>query len=106
MGTSTDGILAFGVDFGDEDCFDETLPEELREILEKTEGLEDYLIECSGIGEWSEDFTAEENSEYWDKRQKVIKDAPVEEVTHCSYDYPMTILRFPALFAGPVAVIR
>ena len=95
MGTSTDGILAFGVNFGDEDDFEETCPSRLAEILQSEDGLEDYIVESSGIGQWSEDFTSEESEGYWSRRVDILKDSPVEEVMHCSSDYPMTILAVP-----------
>lgn len=68
MGVSTNGILAFGIDFEEEveaECITE---------------FEDWLLEQSG-------------GEYGSPEHKMMEDeCPVEVVRHCSGDYPMHIV--------------
>lgn len=70
MGVSTDGILVFGIDLG----------EELPEFLEEFEDT------------WW-DFTDSISGETDYKKRSAFRDKfPVDLVRYCSYEYPMYIL--------------
>lgn len=79
MGQSTDGILAFGVDFGED--------------IEMPWGddFEEYLHEEASLI-WKSGMSDEESSKYFAACRKVEAACPVEVVIHCSLDYPMYIL--------------
>lgn len=93
MGVSTDAILAFGFDLGDEE--DVTLAErfgaeedddsfDFDEWIGKQAGAV-YPAGYAGIN--SPEYVA-----YYEKLQAAIAACPVEVITHCSYDYPMHFL--------------
>lgn len=91
MGTSTNGILAFGVDFGSAEEGD--MPEWLETILQSSEdGFDDFIAAEAGIGDWSEAMSEAENDAYWTRHREAIANCPVEYVVHCSADYEMVIL--------------
>lgn len=70
MGVSTDGILVFGIDLG----------EELPEFLEEFEDVWwDFTNSISGETEY-------------EKRSEFRKNYPLDLVTYCSHEYPMYIL--------------
>ena len=73
MGVSTNAILAFGIDLGEEQPW----PDDDDDKYEDWEG---YLCFLAGL--------AYDNST-WPEMEKVIKASPVTMETHCSYDYPM-----------------
>lgn len=77
MGTSTDAILVYGIECGEE---------EPPEFMDGYDDFDDYLNSLSGLpkyGEPGHDFAA----------QRAYRDAfPVSMTLHCSYDYPMYIL--------------
>lgn len=81
MSVSTDGILVFGIDLGEERpdfLYDEENEEELE--------FDDYLYSLSGLPQWGEpDFN-------WDFMRDYLKDQRVDMTLHCSYNYPMFIL--------------
>ncbi|HEY5851270.1 MAG TPA: hypothetical protein VIT62_10960 [Lysobacter sp.] len=82
MGTSTNAILAFGFDIGEE-LPDSLLPEDEDEFFD----FEEWL--CGRLGlEWSEG----RDDDYWLKRRAAIEAFPVDLVAHCSGDYPMYFL--------------
>lgn len=75
MGVSTNGILVFGIELG----------EELPEFLEDFDDTWwDFTDSISGV--------ADDDSERWEKRRDFRDNFPVELVSHCSYEYPMYIL--------------
>jgi hypothetical protein len=78
MGGSTDAIIAFGFDLGEE------LPESLMTDADDGESFDwwNWLDIYLGLGE-------EEN---YNVRSNARKSFPVEFITHCSYDYPMYFL--------------
>lgn len=79
MGVSTDGILAFGVDF-DEDAPD----------IFKVDGEVDFesaITKMAGYPSFEED-----PDNYFDNQKKALSLVPVELVMYCSYDCPMYIL--------------
>lgn len=82
MGQSTDGILVFGVDLGEE------LPEFLQDIEDEDgEGTFDALLcQKAGIPQYGE-----EGYDYHAKAAFLEKQ-PLAMITHCSGDYPMYIL--------------
>lgn len=85
MGQSTNAILFFGIDLGE----DAELPwlAEDSEHEECEEFLADKLVpnrpDCDYEGN-EELFDV-----YWDKRHAVVKDLGCAVATHCSCDYPM-----------------
>ena len=77
MGTSTDAILVYGIECG-EDC--------VPEFMEGFDDFDDYLDDLSGLPKWGEaghDFV----------KQKAFRESfPVSMTMHCSYEYPMYIV--------------
>lgn len=74
MGTSTDAIIAYGFDIG----------EEKPAFLEGVEDsdLGNYLVKKAGLPEDTP----------WQKRAELEKTCPVEIIEHCSGEYPMYFL--------------
>lgn len=106
MGQSTDAILCFGVDFGDEHEF----PWETEE-----EYFEDWFYNLHGLSTdalwaeyhaWAEEQGGASWREYeqvcpswkdalndlYEQRKEALKSCPIEFVRHCSGDYPMWIV--------------
>lgn len=90
MGVSTDAILAFGFDLGEE------LPESLVGEDGDSGGFEfeEWLKTKAGIvypeghaGIKSPAYTA-----YYEAGKALVEACPVDLITHCSYDYPMYFL--------------
>lgn len=79
MGTSTNAILVYGFEVGDED--------ETPEFLEEFEGdFDEFLNDLSGLPKYGEKgHSFSDQSAYRDK-------CPADLTIHCSYDYPMYIL--------------
>ena len=102
MGQSTNGIICYGVDLGEE------LPwvanSETWGKLEEhgfDEGDNDDEIMAHLLGglpifksehESGSDAWGEELSEYWEKRDHILEESGIKLVRHCSGDYPMYIL--------------
>jgi hypothetical protein len=89
MGVSTDALMAFGFDLGEE------LPESFTAYLgddENGEGFEadEFLLRDydAGIPEWTPDGPPD----YWHKRSEALGKLPVEIIAHCSGEYPMYFL--------------
>jgi hypothetical protein len=87
MGVSTDGILCFGIDLG-EDIEDYA---ELARIFEEFDGdAEDYFASLAGVPEYgAPDFPG------YKERDRRIAALPISLVRHCSGEYPMHILTIP-----------
>jgi hypothetical protein len=89
MGISSDGILVFGIDLG----------EETPGFLYKDEDTEfdefgEFLLHEAGEPRWDhEDYNV-----YKARLQRVQEEVGVELVMHCSYDYPMYILAVPGTY--------
>ena len=86
MGVSTDAILAFGFDLGEE------LPESLmgdNEHFDFDEWFESQVFDVSPPDH--EDYQRDW-PEYWQAKRSAIAALPYEVITHCSYDYPMYFL--------------
>lgn len=78
MGVSTDAILAFGFDLGDE------LPDALIRMDEDAD--ESWEFEAwleSRLGVTDDDYKV---------RRAAVQAFPFDLITHCSYDYPMYFL--------------
>lgn len=73
MGVSTNGMLYFGFQIGDED--------EKPEWLEGFDDFDDFLVAKAGLSDAP-----------YEDRAKVIHECPADLHTFCSYDYPMHIL--------------
>lgn len=85
MGQSTNAIMAFGFDLGEE------LPESFTYEDEDGEfEMDKFLAQDFGIDmpEW----TPGVGSEFFDKERAAISKIPVEIIDHCSGDYPMHFL--------------
>lgn len=86
MGVSTDAILAFGFDLGDD------LPGKLGEYLASYEDgyfdFEEFIATTCGVGpdEW-EKYTAAKTA--------ALENCGAEITTHCSHDYPSYFLHVP-----------
>jgi hypothetical protein len=77
MGQSTDAIIAFGVDLG----------EELPEFLEEFDGeFDEFLASISGLPKWGEPGHS------YEAHEAFAKAFPVTIIYHCSGDYPMYVL--------------
>jgi len=88
MGQSTDGILVFGIDLGEE--YPESLLDEDGDEIE----LDDLLAKEAGLPAWNE-VPDNESSTYYKKKREVVDNAPVCLIRHCSCDYPMYIIGIP-----------
>lgn len=83
MGISSNGVLAFGFDLGED--LSET---GLKPDDEGDWEFEDLIAKEAGIEPWSEN-AAEDR---YDRKKTAIAACPVDLVQHCSFDYPMYIL--------------
>lgn len=81
MSQSTDGIIAFGFDAGEESPVEHLLGEEFDD-------LDDLLASEAGISPWDHNS----GKDYWKKKEAALAETPVELIHHCSGDYPMYIL--------------
>jgi len=88
MGTSTDAIIALGINLGGMEG--DGLPPLIESLLEvMDDDFSEYELSVYEGGlEWKDDFTVEEKKEYYDKRRQLLADYPVEIIAHCSGDYP------------------
>jgi hypothetical protein len=89
MGVSTDAILAFGFDLGEE------LPEALLEVLAEDSyfTFEDFVLKLAGLVAPDYDkIGLPEWDDYRSAKSKAITEFPVEIVRHCSGSCPMYFL--------------
>lgn len=76
MGVSSNGILVFGIDLGEEE----------PDFLEGQDGFDSYLNGLSGLPSWGE-------AGHSFKDQQAFRDScPADMTLYCSYEYPMFIL--------------
>ena len=80
MGISSNGLLAFGIDFGEE------LPEPFEGYDEFD--LDEIIAYEGGLPIYLESMTDEEAKAYFARKQEIVEASPVEHVMHCSYEYP------------------
>ena len=96
MSRSSDGILAFGIDLGAKDEWEdwaEFMPRDLAEAFAGDCEFENWLACEAGLGEYDhEGMTESERTAYFAKLRETKEACPVEEVLHCAYDYGMRIL--------------
>lgn len=78
MGQSTDAILVYGFEIGEED--------ETPEFMGDFEDFQDYLEDQSGLPKYGEPGHS------FDAHREYRKSCPADLVSHCSGDYPMHIL--------------
>jgi len=97
MGVSTDAILCWGINLG------EDLPWEEKAVeLGYESGSDDEFLAFMFCGvekpkeEWVEGGENENYSAYWKAKREALEEYGVELVGHCSYDYPMYILAMAA----------
>lgn len=96
MGVSTNGILFYGIDLGEDFEYDrEALPftdEQYGVWEEDGKEWEDLWAALHGVFGPSVEY-GEENKEvfhaYWDKKGELEKTSPCEVDLHCSYEYPI-----------------
>jgi hypothetical protein len=87
MGTSTDGILFFGIDLGE--CgflWEEWLEEN------ETDDIDMYVAFRLGVKEPQCEYseaTKSEYNKYFGAKRAVLKESGCSIEYHCSYDYPM-----------------
>ena len=74
MGVSSDGMLYFGFEVGEED--------QKPDWLEDYDDLDDFIVAKSGLPDDAP----------YEARRKVIEACPAELQLYCSYDCPMYIL--------------
>lgn len=94
MGTSTNGILAYGIDLGEDFGFDYDEPQPAWIDDEDDEAPETVLLAANGFTEPEPDITTDRDGwRSWRSRQRdAKKDLGVELVHYCSGDVPMYIL--------------
>lgn len=94
MGVSTDAILAFGFDLGDDE------DRSIAEVFNAPEGDDDGFDFDEWVGQkagaiYPEGHAGIDSPEYVaysTKKREAVDSCPVELITHCSYDYPMYFL--------------
>lgn len=90
MGISTDGLLIFGFDLGEEFPKGIYGSEEEYEDCED-HNLEDVIADKAGL-KYREDFTDEEAKVYFAKKRDLEATCPISIEYHCSYECPMYII--------------
>jgi len=91
MGQSTDAVLFFGFDLGEDFALpwkqggDDDLSWE--EAYAEKKGLE-YPRHLSGLSEWTEEQSKEYRA-YSEKKSEIVKAVGVDVSSHCSCEYPM-----------------
>jgi hypothetical protein len=88
MSTSTDAIIAFGFDLGDE----EDLPEQLRELLAEHEHETDECLAADHGIELPQYATGCDYKEYSAGRESALARLKIDLIPHCSGDYTMYFL--------------
>lgn len=83
MTTSTDAILAYGFDLG----------EDRPEFLDGYEDFEDFIVEQARlIMPETDDYKDPAWKAYWQAKREAVAAYPIELITHCSCEYPMYFL--------------
>jgi hypothetical protein len=91
MGVSTNAILFWGIELGEEN----PLEEDPDAGADDTDAAAMYALKKEGLKEPEEEFSHEDEKilnlykDYWDKRNKIHDAAGCEHDIHCSCDYPM-----------------
>jgi hypothetical protein len=91
MGISSDGLLFWGIDFGEYPEHEEGSLAERIFSGEDPEEWENVFAEFIGITRPTEEYekAKEKYSQYWKEVREAAKKIPCEFRLHCSYDYPM-----------------
>ena len=87
MGISSDAIIAYGIDLGEE--WQDLVP------WNEEDGFDDWYRARAGLPEWEDGMSPEESSAFFAERRAVSETSPVADIYHCSYDYSMLILAVP-----------
>jgi hypothetical protein len=84
MGVSTNALMAFGFDLGEE------RPESFTDSDEGYFEADEFLLRDfdAGIPEW----TPGVGPDYWDNKSAALAKIPVDIIEHCSGEYPMYFL--------------
>ena len=89
MGTSTNAYIAFGINIDEGE-----LPESIETLLEEGK-IEDFWQDELAAYEGGLVYNGEEGEEYdayYDKKQELVKNYPVEIEMHCHYDCAMYVV--------------
>lgn len=90
MGTSTDGILAYGYDLGEEIRFKDHGEDETPDWYDEDDPLESFQKRLlTAVGFTETEWRAEG---YFERKKAAEKLVVVEFDSHCSGDYPMYLL--------------
>ena len=91
MGVSTNAIVYYGIEFGDEFPISEETFEEYEHV--DASDWEELLAVKQGVehpGEWKDDEeTKKKFNDFWEKQRNIVKKFGVTIGTHCSDEYPM-----------------
>lgn len=87
MGVTTNGLLFFGIDLGED--WEPLWGEDFG--FEDLEEFDDFLVKETPYanGSYPETASEEERDRWWKARKGIIEATPVDHVIHCSFDYPM-----------------
>jgi hypothetical protein len=107
MGISTDAILAYGYDLGDDPDVDwwANRDEDDEEESDFGEVATNKMLESIGF---TEKWVSGIDDEYFTRKRNAEGQLGVEIIYHCSYDYPMYILAAKEIraYRGDVTVIE
>lgn len=85
MGSSTNGILFYGLCWEDEDVFPWDRDKDYEDYTPRDVGFEDFLCEkLGGPKKPADEVTEDLFSAYLNDREAFLADVPVELVHHCS----------------------
>lgn len=92
MGVSTDAIIAFGFDLG----------EDKPECMEEYDDFEDFIAHAEGWADPSPSGSPEWDAWYkthepemkaaWEEKRKIVAACPVEIIYHCSCEWAMFVV--------------
>lgn len=88
MGTSTNGIVCFGIDFGEKHPLDRRDEDDYEEDFDDYDALEELICREAGLPEYGTDHP----DDYYELKWAAEAAYPVDVVTYCSIDYPMYAL--------------
>jgi len=110
MGVSTDAILWFGFEYGEEPPWFDTDPDDYED--EEPEDSDDWMARVLGIvgpvADYSEE-TAEEYQAHWKAKREAIAAAGVEVIHHCHHEcvmYGLGVLKVSASRGYPENVSK
>ena len=81
MGVSTDAILVFGINLGEDG---DELYDQYREAIGEENDFEEFIVFQANLDHSDPD--------YFEKREAVLKNCPMDITVHCCDNEPMVIL--------------